>query len=418
VEIALLAVSLVLQLVASMQQPWAAEAETWVTEYLQAGRERAGALASYVAVDATMDSRTGSGRTVVGRADFVDAYVQFGYPSARLVGTPFVDLDGAVLSLQGARDRFLVAITVGEDGVASQKHLISMVTAREQGWETVTAAGIPGRVVAQEYQPSSAEDDIYLFHENGLDAPVTEVWLGVRSAGSCPGSTIIGLSLDSDGEISRERRLREIDSARRCGDGEAGDAWWTGRNLPEPLAARVTGSAGSAQGPVSVHNGTSGLHAHVRWALDQFAIAGLEAPQVAAVTFDPYDPYCDTNAGRYRRSTDTVLLCMDEESLAADGTLTRDQQRVLLHELAHAWVEDHTPVSRREDFQRLVGLRGWNDLSSAWDQRAGEWAAEIFVRSLTEGAIVPSLLDGVDPGLLDEGFALLTREPSGDLGPR
>jgi hypothetical protein len=172
----------------------------------------------------------------------------------------------------------------------------------------------------------------------------------------------------------------------------------------------------SAAGPggVEVVNATPALATHVDDAFDAFTAKGLPMPTVASITFDPDDPFCESHLGRYTFSTRAVLYCFDEETtLRSDALLHRREQRVLLHELAHAWTQQHTTAEQRRAFMALHGVERWNDGADQWHERGIEIAAETFVWALWDHDDPPRSLASKNRELLAEGFELLVGAPAG-----
>ena len=175
------------------------------------------------------------------------------------------------------------------------------------------------------------------------------------------------------------------------------------------LLMGILPTAATGPGEVTMANATPALAAHVSDAFDAYADNGLPTPDVASIVFDPDDPFCDSHGGRYTDSTHVVLLCFDAETMMrSDGTLHRVQERLLLHELAHAWTQQHTTAEQREAFMALHGVQRWNDGADRWHQRGTEIAAETFVWVLWDRDDPPRSLASKDPSLLAEGFELLT----------
>jgi len=168
-------------------------------------------------------------------------------------------------------------------------------------------------------------------------------------------------------------------------------------------------TSAASSGRVEIVNATPALAAHVDDAFDAFAAHGLPAPRVASITFDPGDPFCESHGGRYTDSTRVVLFCFDAETMqqSNDG-LHRVEERLLLHELAHAWTQQHTTAEQREAFMALHGVQRWNDGADRWHKRGTEVAAETFVWVLWDRDEPPRSLASRDPDLLADGFELLT----------
>lgn len=238
-----------------------------------------------------------------------------------------------------------------------------------------------------------------------------EVWLLARSTSGCPGRLAVGLVLDEDGRIVSERRMQAVGSVRECVQGTP-TGWWTGRGLPDPLRDRVTGTVLTDAGRVEIRNGQPGLDDAVAWALGRFQEAGLAAPPVASVAFDPYDRSCEGALGlsTFTGATTDVLVCTDPETLCRPGAcvLTAADRRLILHEVAHAWVNAYVPDDVAQRLVTMLGLEGWESPAVPWAERGIEWAAETIAWGLHDEPT--GLLLFGDPGCrtLTDAFAVLT----------
>ena len=175
------------------------------------------------------------------------------------------------------------------------------------------------------------------------------------------------------------------------------------------LLMGILPSTATAPGEVEIVDATPALATHVENAIGAFVDGGLPAPTVASIAFDPGHPFCESHGGRYIDSTREVLVCFDAATmLASDESLHRTEERLLLHELAHAWTQQHTTAEQREAFMALHGVQRWNDGTDRWHQRGTEIAAETFVWALWDRDDPPRSLASKDPDLLAEGFELLT----------
>ena len=175
------------------------------------------------------------------------------------------------------------------------------------------------------------------------------------------------------------------------------------------LLMGVLPSTATAPGGVEIVNASPALATHVENAIGAFVDGGLPVPTVASITFDADHPFCESHGGRYTDSTRAALVCFDAQTMRdSDGSLHRTEERLLLHELAHAWTQQHTTAEQREAFMALHGVRRWNDGTDRWHQRGTEIAAETFVWALWDRDDPPRSLASKDPDLLAEGFELLT----------
>src|SRR4030095_745758 len=82
---------------------------------------------------------------------------------------------------------------------------------------------------------------------------------------------------------------------------------------------------------------------------------------------------------------------------------------VLLHELSHAWAEDHASAKTREEFGRLRGPQRWNSSRDPWGERATEHAAVIMAWGLADRATYVHEIGDTSPAALEQAF----RRPTG-----
>lgn len=134
----------------------------------------------------------------------------------------------------------------------------------------------------------------------------------------------------------------------------------------------------------------------LRWAIERFERAGLGAP-AALVTFHPDPAACGGRLGR--EELGVVDLCMRHVD-----ALTR---QTTLHELSHAWLEQHLSPAVRARFLALRGLRSWNDPRYPWQLRGTEQAAEAVVWAIGDRGFAPSIPDN-GPEAMARAYRLLT----------
>jgi hypothetical protein len=218
---------------------------------------------------------------------------------------------------------------------------------------------------------------------SGTDGTV-HVWTRQTTAGPCAADTMVALVLDSSALILREQRYHALNALASCtGLREPDDGWWVGRDAPQAFSDRVTGTVYGPAGPVQIRNGGPGWEGVVERSLDQFSQAGLPAPEVSVVVFDPLDPRC---TGRYGLASSTpnatILICVDAAGMNQNSSghpadaVPLWPTRLVLHELAHVWIDEHVDAPLRDQLLEDVGLASWDDPTSAWHQRGTEWAAE------------------------------------------
>lgn len=162
------------------------------------------------------------------------------------------------------------------------------------------------------------------------------------------------------------------------------------------LAARGTDPT------VGIIGGTPEQRAMADWAVGRFEAGNLTLPSLE-VRFHRDRSGCHDRLGYY------------EDGIASVCAVHVNQmsRRMMLHEMAHAWVEANVSAGLRERFLRLRQLETWNDQEVAWDERGTEHAADIISWALHDqgtGILLPSIpRNSVDE--LAVGFALLTGRP-------
>ncbi len=134
------------------------------------------------------------------------------------------------------------------------------------------------------------------------------------------------------------------------------------------------------------------------WAIKRYRAAGLQMPAI-----DVYFHRESGGCGGYLGFTKNgrVDLCI---RLAMEG----QPQRIVLHELAHAWAEVELDEETRNAFLELRTLGGWNVTADEHKDRGTEQAAEIIAWGLGEGSPTPIISGDIAPAALADGFRLLT----------
>ncbi len=134
------------------------------------------------------------------------------------------------------------------------------------------------------------------------------------------------------------------------------------------------------------------------WAIKRYRAAGLDLPTVE-VSFHATTAGCRGNVGY--QVDDRIDLCV---RLAMEA----GPERIVLHELAHAWCDEHLTDAARARFMASRGLTDWNGFATDWKDRGYEQAAEIMAWGMGDGSMLP-LIDGpTDLPSLAGGFRLLT----------
>ena len=164
---------------------------------------------------------------------------------------------------------------------------------------------------------------------------------------------------------------------------------------------------------IAVYNGSPVLNDALEWGLQRLADAGLEVPEVASATFTVQSEFCDDIRARYLRTEDGVELefCMDEESACADedcSEILPGWNAVVLHEIAHAWLDTHLDVIDTDRFLDHVDLDTWRDRDLPWDQNGQEHAADTIAWGLMDRDIEMLRIGQPTAEELVEGFRILT----------
>lgn len=149
---------------------------------------------------------------------------------------------------------------------------------------------------------------------------------------------------------------------------------------------------------VRLHEPSAPRAEMVGWALARYRAAHLAVPAVD-VYFHPDPSGCRGNLGY--TAGGRIDLCVRLE-------MEPGPERIVLHELAHAWGAAHLGQETRTAFAAARGLAAWNDLGQPWKDRATEQAAEIVAWGLGDGTMSPMISGDRDPDRLADDFRLLT----------
>ena len=133
-------------------------------------------------------------------------------------------------------------------------------------------------------------------------------------------------------------------------------------------------------------------------ALARFDSAGLRLADFEIV-FSDDESVCAGHLGGFRDRDDTphVSVCSDLEF-------------VVLHELAHVWIDANLGEVARDEYVRARGLAAWSDHSVPWAQRGVEDAAFVVQQNLRD--VAPSSLASATWADRIAAFELLTGVPS------
>lgn len=151
-----------------------------------------------------------------------------------------------------------------------------------------------------------------------------------------------------------------------------------------------------------ITGGTPAQRAMARWAVERFEAGELRLPSLE-IRFHRSRNGCEGRLGGY--SNGTADICGVHVNWMS--------QRMLLHEMAHAWVEANVSADLEARFLRLRQLETWNDQAVDWEERGTEHAAEIISWALDDqgtGTRLPSVPLNAHDQLAD-AYELLTGRP-------
>jgi hypothetical protein len=210
----------------------------------------------------------------------------------------------------------------------------------------------------------------------------------VGTEGSCPRRVAAVLQLGRDGLIRSEERFHRIDDLQRC-HGALPPGWWDSVTVPDPVLVERTGSLPVGDLEIEVFNGTPGLDGLITWSFDQFRAHGLGAPEVRRVTFhDNQIDKCEGVTGLILG--DAVTLCFDSATACRDRACTAWDtwvQKTTLHELAHAWMDEHLTPQVITQFLTATGKPTWSAPEHPWGDRGVELAAETIAWTMVDQPI-------------------------------
>ncbi len=140
------------------------------------------------------------------------------------------------------------------------------------------------------------------------------------------------------------------------------------------------------------------------WALGRFDRAGLSVPPIS-IGFHDEKAVCHGQNGYFRSGeTHRVDIC----GFNWDRFLVTPR-KVILHELAHAWVHENLSEMARQEFLDLRGLEVWRDEEAPWGEQGMEHAAEIVAWGLMDEEISMTSIGETDQSSLAHAYQLLTR---------
>ena len=114
-----------------------------------------------------------------------------------------------------------------------------------------------------------------------------------------------------------------------------------------------------------------------------FEDSGFTAPEFLA-RFHTTDEACKGHRGLHVVTTDgvsTIHVCATHDNPLV---IEMVRERTLMHEVAHAWVNQNVSDQQMADFMELRGLSVWEGNGAAWADLGAEHAAEILLWGMTD----------------------------------
>ena len=168
----------------------------------------------------------------------------------------------------------------------------------------------------------------------------------------------------------------------------------------EAAAAPITG--------IVTENVTAEDQAHYDRVVEVFEANGFDLPTFQVAFYTDADG-CHGYMGFHQRDevgASIISVCATHDNPMVE---TAHRFRTLMHEAAHAWVEQTISDETKADFMAIRGLNEWSDMSKAeWKDLGAEHSAEVLTWGLLESYNVHVLIDQDTPEELAPAFAVLT----------
>ena len=168
-------------------------------------------------------------------------------------------------------------------------------------------------------------------------------------------------------------------------------------SLPDAVALTRDGDPVPGTPQVVVVDSPPAATELAAWAVGRFEAAGLELPPTEMHFHNGTDG-CRGFLGYAQGGR--VDLCVRLEMEAGP-------QRLVLHELAHAWEGATLDEACRERFLELRSIDAWAGDDVEWKQRGIEQLAEVVAWGLADGAMAPMIDGDRDPQALGAAYDLV-----------
>ena len=174
------------------------------------------------------------------------------------------------------------------------------------------------------------------------------------------------------------------------------------------LFSPSTGEAATPVTGIVTENVTADDQAHYDRVIEVFEKAGFELPNFQVAFYTDSEP-CQGYMGLHwidEVGVSIINVCATHDNPMVE---TAHRFRTLMHEAAHAWVEQTISDETKADFLAIRGLVEWSDPSKAdWADLGAEHSAEVLTWGLVENYNVHVLIDQDTPEELAPAFAVLT----------
>lgn len=167
---------------------------------------------------------------------------------------------------------------------------------------------------------------------------------------------------------------------------------------PQAPSAEVVNLLTLPEPPTTNHQPTAAQQELIDGARDRFRRAGLVPPAVD-IYFHPDLEACHGRVGLYYSASDSLHMC-------------RDDERTMLHELAHAWTDENLTAADQAAFAEFRGLEAWNDHDHEWADRGTEHAAETIAWALMDDNMLVPTAGPAEDGSTRTVWRLLTIDDS------
>ncbi len=168
----------------------------------------------------------------------------------------------------------------------------------------------------------------------------------------------------------------------------------------------TTANKATAATPPSFSSSTD--EAAYGWTQDLFSTAGFDFP-IVAIEFHRNEEACGGVRGRTHFTDEdlaTIVVCATHHNPEVEDIW---RQRTLLHEVAHAWIDQNVGEERTDALMELRGTETWLSRDQIWQDRGAEHAAEILMWGLQDGDYgVDFRIDNTECSDLSAGYELLT----------